>query len=134
MPHLIIEYSANLEAKLDLTALVDHMHQAAADTGVFPVKGIRTRCARRDVYRIADGHPDNGFIHVLAKIGHGRSQETRLHASDQLFNALTDFLDSYYQENPLAISLEIQEIDPVTSHKQNNLPNWVTKRSGQNHG
>ena len=130
MPHLIIEYSSNLEEKLDFKALVTHMHQAAATSGVFPLKGIRTRCARRDTYRIADGHSDNGFVHVLAKIGHGRSEETRTQASDHLFAALTDFLDSYYQTHPLAISLEIQQIDPLTSRKRNNLPGWVEQRLG----
>jgi 5-carboxymethyl-2-hydroxymuconate isomerase len=42
MPHLIIEYSANLEADLDLPLLATTIHEAALATGVFPVTVILT--------------------------------------------------------------------------------------------
>ena len=71
MPHLIVEYSANLEPALDIATLVEALHEAALETGVFPIGGMRTRAARRDLYRIADGHADNAFIHVQARIGAG---------------------------------------------------------------
>ncbi|MEM7281833.1 MAG: 5-carboxymethyl-2-hydroxymuconate isomerase [Pseudomonadota bacterium] len=128
MAHLIVEYSGNLEQRLYIQSLIDHLHRAAAGTGVFPLKGIRTRGAIRDRYRIADGHDANGFIHVIARIGQGRSPDVQQRASEALFLALSTFLDSYYKENPLAISLEMQEINSLTSHKQNNLPAWIEKR------
>ena len=71
MPHLIVEYSANLERDVDIPRLVGAIHAAALETGVFPVGGIRTRAARREIHQVADGHPDNGFIHVQARIGRG---------------------------------------------------------------
>ena len=42
MPHLIVEYSANLEPALDIRGLVEALHEAALETGVFPIGGIRT--------------------------------------------------------------------------------------------
>ncbi len=71
MPHLIVEYSANLERDLDIPRVVAAVHAAALETGVFPIGGIRTRAERRDVYAVADNHPDNAFIHVQARIGKG---------------------------------------------------------------
>lgn len=85
MPHLIVEYSANLEQALDIAKLVAALHEAALETGVFPIGGIRTRAARRDVYRIADGHAGNGFIHVQARIGAGRPPEVRQQAAEHIF-------------------------------------------------
>ena len=77
MPHLIVEYSANLEHEVDIPHLVSAIHAAALDTGVFPIGGIRTRAVRREIYQVADGHPDNGFIHLQARIGKGRTPDVR---------------------------------------------------------
>jgi 5-carboxymethyl-2-hydroxymuconate isomerase len=38
-----------------------------------------------------------------------------------VFSAATAYLDHVYRTTPLAISLEVAEIDPVGSLKQNNL-------------
>ena len=121
MPHLIVEYSSNLDPHLDLAGLTQRLHRAAIDTGVFPLGGARTRAVRRDHYVVADGDPANGFVHLVARIGHGRSKEVKKRAGDALFSALCGHLESLYQSSPLAISFEIQEIDPDFSYKRNNL-------------
>src|SRR5215470_5093126 len=120
MPHLIVEYSANLDPRLDVDHLLESLHAAAAGTGVFPLGGIRTRAARREHYRIADGHPDNTFVHVTARIRHGRPLELRQRAGTLLFETLCRCLASVYETTPLGISLEVQEIDPDVSYKLNN--------------
>lgn len=128
MPHLVIEHSANLEGRIDLAGLVRHLHQAALATGIFPEKGTRTRAAPREVFRIADGHPDNAFVHLAIRIGHGRDLETRKRAGDAVFRALCDFFESDQAAHPLALSCEVQEIDPELTWKKNNLPEWIERR------
>jgi 5-carboxymethyl-2-hydroxymuconate isomerase len=128
MPHFIVEYSANLESGVDINGLVEAVHKAALDTGVFPLKGTRTRAARREIYEIADGHADNAFVHVTARIGHGRKVEVRQSAGESVFDAACEFLRPYFEQHPLAVSFEIQEIDPDTSFKFNNLPDWIERR------
>ena len=129
MPHLTIEHSSNLEKRVDLLALVTRLHEAALATGIFPEKGLRTRLAPRTGYRIADGHPDNAFIHLVIRIGHGRDLETRKRAGDAIFSVLCDALAGDQAEHPLAISCELQEIDPELTWKKNNLPDWIQSRS-----
>ena len=41
MPHFTIEYSANLEPLLDMGKVVEVVRKAAAETGIFPLGGIR---------------------------------------------------------------------------------------------
>jgi 5-carboxymethyl-2-hydroxymuconate isomerase len=67
MPHLNIEYSANLDDVLDIQALVDRIHDTALDTGIFPLGGVRTRAEARTHYRIANGDPDAGYIHMMVR-------------------------------------------------------------------
>ena len=131
MPHLIVEYSTNLEPGLDVAGLVKALHEAALETGVFPIGGIRTRAARRDTYRIADGHADNAFIHVQARIGAGRTAQVRQQAAEHIFAALKAQTAQAFASRPLGLTLEIVEIDPVGSLKHNNLHEIVaTRRKG----
>lgn len=134
VPHLIIEYSANLEERLALDALLDTLHAAALETGLFPLGGLRVRAHRADHYRIADCDPANGFVHVTAMIGHGRPLESRQRAGETLFAALTGHLDALFAEVPLAISFNIQEFDPVLNFKKNNLHAYVERRTGGSGG
>lgn len=131
MPHFIIEYSANLDNELDISEFVRVIHEAALATGIFPLKGIRTRAVRRDRYRIADGHPDNAFIHLLARIGHGRTLEIKKAGGQAIFNAATAHLAPLSDRMPLAISFEMQEMDPDLNFKNNNLPQWIDRREAE---
>jgi 5-carboxymethyl-2-hydroxymuconate isomerase len=128
MPHLIVEYSANLETAVDVPGLIAAVHQAALETGVFPIGGLRTRAARRDVYAIADRHAENGFIHVQARIGMGRDAEVRQKAAEHIFAAVKDVTAGAFAGRPLGLTLEIVEIDPVGSLKHNNLHAAVEAR------
>ena len=128
MPHLIVEYSANLEQRIDISALVSAVHAAALETGVFPIGGLRTRAERRDIYLIADTHPDNAFVHVQARIGHGRDAAVRQSAAEHIFAAVKRVTNDAFAVSPLGLTLEIVEIDPIGSLKHNNLHAIVEQR------
>ena len=128
MPHLIVEYSANVEERIDVDGLLDRLHTAASNYDVFPLGGLRVRAERRDRYRVADGHPDNGFVHVTALIGHGRPLEVRKRVGQGIFEVICDHLDPAFQDTPLAISFNIQEFHPELNYKRNNLHEHVRAR------
>jgi 5-carboxymethyl-2-hydroxymuconate isomerase len=131
LPHLIVEYSANVEQAMALDALLDKLHACALETGVFPLGGLRVRAHRADHYRIADKAADNGFVHVTALIGHGRALDVQQRAGEQLFAVLTEHLASLYDKRPLAISLNVQEFHPVLNFKKNNLHEHLKKRAAE---
>jgi 5-carboxymethyl-2-hydroxymuconate isomerase len=128
MPHILVEYSANLDGHIDITGLVVAIHEAALATGVFPLGGTRTRAARHDIYAIADQHPDNAFIHVQLSIAEGRDTATRHRAGETIFAALTSATEKVCNRHPLALSLSISEIDSATSFKKNNIHDYVAAR------
>jgi 5-carboxymethyl-2-hydroxymuconate isomerase len=128
MPHLIIEYSTNLDADLPMPALAAAIHAAALETGVFPIGGCRTRLAPRAHYVIGDGHPDNRFIHVQARIGAGRPPDVRQRAAEHIFARLKAETAAIFAQHPLGLTLEIVEIDPVGSLKHNNLHDIIAAR------
>jgi 5-carboxymethyl-2-hydroxymuconate isomerase len=130
LPHLIVEYSANIEDRIALDELLDKLHACALKTGVFPLGGLRVRAHRADRYRIADKAVENGFVHVTAMIGHGRPLDVQQRAGEELFAVLSAHLDGLYSRSPLAISLNMQEFHPVLNFKKNNLHEYVKKRGG----
>jgi 5-carboxymethyl-2-hydroxymuconate isomerase len=129
--HLIVEYSSNLRGRLDLPQLIRSLHQAALATGIFPIGGLRTRAYETQTYSIADGHPENAFVHVSVRVGHGRDVPTRRRACEQIFNAACDRLAELFAHTPLGISVEMQELDPELSFKKNNLHEHVKRRQSE---
>jgi 5-carboxymethyl-2-hydroxymuconate isomerase len=121
MPHIIIEYSANLEAQVSPQRLVNALHAAALATGVFSIGGLRTRAARRDVFAVADGDPDNAFVAVIARIGEGRDPATRKRVAQSLMTALEAETAEAFASRGLGLTVEVAEIDGTASLKTNNL-------------
>lgn len=132
MPHLIVEYSANVEQDIALDDLLDKLHASAVQSGIFPIGGLRVRAVRIDRYRIADCHPDNGYVHVTAIVGHGRALDVRQRVGEELFAVITRHLDGAFEARPLAISFNIQEFHPQLNFKKNNLHEHVQRREGSN--
>ncbi len=130
MPHLTVEYSANIEEAIDVETLLDRLHASALATGVFPLGGIRVRAFRVEHYRVADCDPANGYVHVTARVGHGRSREVLAQAGERIFAALSRHVSGLYESSPLAISLNIDELDPELNYKRNNLHRYVESRRG----
>ena len=122
MAHFIVEYSANLTPQeLRLDALFAALHAAAVATGIFPLAGIRSRALRCMDFRVADGNPDNAFVHVTMKVGAGRSGAELQHAADAINTTLNAHLDALFATRGLALSLELVELHAQLRFNRNNL-------------
>lgn len=130
MPHLIIEYSANVADVADIQELVGVMHDAALATGTAPLDALRTRAVARESYAIADRDPSNKFIAVTARLGAGRSDDEKDSFVSALAGALDEFLGD--RQNTIMLSVEYQEIDPARRINKNNLRAVIAERSKEN--
>ena len=120
MPHLTIEYSVNIEQDVDIATLCTVMRDAMVETGIFPLGGIRVRAFPCRAYVIADGQPRYGYVHMICRVGHGRDEATRLAAAKVLYSAAEAFLKPAVADRPFALSLDLDELHPVTSLKRFN--------------
>ena len=68
MPHFQIDYSPNLEERLDIAGLCRVLRDAAAATGVFPLAGIRIRATACSHFLIADGNPEHAFLDISIRL------------------------------------------------------------------
>jgi 5-carboxymethyl-2-hydroxymuconate isomerase len=114
MPHVIAEYSANLEDRLDVAGLIADLHQVVAASGVADVPAIRTRAARREHFRVGDGNAANGFVHITMRLRVGRPQDTLNALGQALLDAADKRLQNVYATHPVALTVEMHEIDQLT--------------------
>lgn len=119
MPHLTVEYSANLENRTDLDAFCRALHAAMLASGLFELGAIRVRALRADHYAVANLLPENTFAALGLRIGAGRTVADKKRAGEVIFKAATDALAPLFTTPHFALTLEIIEIDPAFSWKQN---------------
>lgn len=121
MPHFTLEYSANLDARVDMGELCETIRQVALTTGMFEIGGIRVRAVRCEAYAIADANPDNAFLDLTIKVGEGRSVEAQKAAGETIFARLQEYLAPLFESPHFALSMQIREMASATSWKKNSM-------------
>lgn len=140
MPHIIIEYSDNIDARaveegvVDGAGggahwLVDAVHDAAAKSPIVPVEGLRTRASPRSRYRVADGDPSYAFVSVVARLGPGRSSEEKTGFLELLLDTAERTVSAAAPGLAVAYSVEFQEIDADLRINRNHVRTRMQERS-----
>ncbi|MEP2718479.1 5-carboxymethyl-2-hydroxymuconate isomerase [Pseudophaeobacter sp.] len=127
MPHFQIDYSANLEQHVNISALCEHIRATAARIDTFPLAGIRVRATRVDHYAIADGDPKHGFVDISIRLRAGRASEVKQAATQRIFDAAQEFLAAAMAQNSIALSLEMRDIDPDLSPKTGSIRDHLNR-------
>ncbi|UUP18684.1 5-carboxymethyl-2-hydroxymuconate isomerase [Nitratireductor thuwali] len=117
MPHIQIEYSANLEQTVDISGLCEEIRATAVAIDIFVMAGVRVRAMRADHCAIADGDPKHGFVDISIRLRGGRPAVQRQDATQRIFDAARAFLEPAMARHSIALSLEMRDIDPELSPK-----------------
>jgi 5-carboxymethyl-2-hydroxymuconate isomerase len=128
MPHLTIQYTANLDTLTDMNVLC---HKLAAtlvalrgEDGVaplFPVAGTRVMAWPAPHFAVADGRPDRAFVYLNLLITPGRSEAIKKRAGDAVLASASAHLDAVFAQYAVGMTLQIDEGTPVYEGKRNNL-------------
>lgn len=76
---------------------------------------------RRAHFRVADGDPANGFVHITARLRRGRTLEQRKALGQALLAAADRRLATVYPRHSIAMTVEVHEIDPEMTFRRNTL-------------
>ena len=121
MPHLSIEYSANLQNQTGMQVLCVALQRAMLESGLFEMGAVRVRAYPCDAYAIADRHPGNAFADLRLRIGQGRSVLERQSLGRALMAVAEVHFAVELARPHFALSLEIVEIDGKFSWKTNTI-------------
>ena len=121
MPHLIIEYTANIKEASNIPRLLKKANETLLQhRDIIPIGGLRSRAIELNDYCVADGSQDDAFVHVTLKMGSGRSEKDIKKVGDHLFQTIKDHYATLFDQRSLALSMEIYEFARPT-YKQNNI-------------
>lgn len=121
MPHFIVECTENIRSEARLPALFSRVNALLADSGLFPLAGIRSRAHWVDCWQMADGRHDYAFVHLTLRVGHGRSPAQLQSVMVPLFELIKMHFALLMARRYLALSLNLEELHPRFSFRQNNL-------------
>ena len=126
MPHIQIDFSANLEERLDIPGLLAVLRDAAMETGLFPLAGIRLRATACTHVLIADGNPDHAFLDIALRLRGGRPLEARQKATEAIYAKARDYCAGVLETSSFALSFEMRNIDPDLAPKDSSISKYVT--------
>ena len=127
MPHLVILYTPNVEANIDISklcrALADTMLTQLDEAGkqVFPTGGTRVLAYPAAHYAVADGKGDYGFVYLNLRMGSGRSDAIKKEAGRALMDCARALFDPVFKDNLVGLTLQIDEGAQVFDGKLGNL-------------
>ncbi|MDQ7957339.1 MAG: 5-carboxymethyl-2-hydroxymuconate Delta-isomerase [Rhodocyclaceae bacterium] len=134
MPHLVILYTPNLDARTDMTALcrrlADTMLAQRDEDGrqVFPTGGTRVLAFPAAHYAVADGKADYAFVYLNLRMGAGRSDAIKKRAGDALLAGVKAHFDPIFDTQLMGCTLQIDESPgQVYDGKHSNLHPLFTK-------
>lgn len=125
MPHIQIDYSPNLEGRLDVAGLCLALRDAAVATGILPLAGIRVRAIRADHVVIADGNPDHAYLDISVRLRGGRSDAAKAEATALIFAAAEAYCAKVMATSSLMLSMEMRDIDPALSPKASSIRKYL---------
>ena len=115
MPHLVILYTPNIEAKTDVSrlcrTLADEMLLVLDEAGkqVFPIGGTRVLAYPAAHYAVADGKGDYGFMYLNVRMAGGRSEAVKKSAGDRLLEVVKQHFAQIFAQEKIGITLQIDE-------------------------
>ncbi|MCA0242255.1 MAG: 5-carboxymethyl-2-hydroxymuconate Delta-isomerase [Proteobacteria bacterium] len=127
MPHLVILYTPNLEAEVEMDALcrtlADAMLTVKDEQGaqVFPTGGTRVLAYPAAHFAVADGSGDHGFCWFNLRMGRGRSEAVQQAAGQALADAAKAFLAPLLHKRRVGLTLQVDVGAEVFDAKFGNL-------------
>jgi 5-carboxymethyl-2-hydroxymuconate isomerase len=128
MPHVVLQYTANLETGVDMPALCRDIaavliaQKDESGGPLFPPGGTRVLAYPAQVCAVADGNDDYGFCYINLRIAAGRSAASVKKAGDAVLAKVQARFAEYFEKNLVGVTIQIDESPgQVYDAKHNNL-------------
>ena len=110
MPHLVVEYSGNLEEPDSMRDLFAELHDILVEVGGISRANCKSRSRRADCFYIADGDCAHGFVHLDIRFLEGRSTEVKRAVGKRSLAALRRWFERPHAGIQLQITAEVRDI------------------------
>ncbi len=110
MPHLVLEYSANVPDQPDFRRVLLDLHDALVASALFERKDVKSRAVRHDVFAVADGAEDRAFVALSIAILDGRPDDVKAALSEAALDVLVRAFPKLVAGGRGAISVEVRDL------------------------
>ena len=127
MPHVVVQYTANLDPEANIGALCSALAEVivaqrdGAGKPLFPIGGTRVLAYPTPHFAVADGAPDRAFVYLSVRIAAGRPRPLVVATGEALIAAVRSHFTAIFAARPVGITLQIDEGQPVFDAKHSNL-------------
>jgi 5-carboxymethyl-2-hydroxymuconate isomerase len=115
MPHVVVQYTANLETEVDMAALCREIastliEQRDEEGGpLFPIGGTRVLAYPAQAFAVADGKDDYGFCYINIRIASGRSHIKKKQAGDAVLARVQARFAAALEDRRVGVTIQIDE-------------------------
>ena len=127
MPHVVVQYTANLDPEAEIGRLCHALaevlvaQRGAAGGRVFPIGGTRVLAYPTSQFAVADGGDDRAFVFVEARIAPGREPTVVKAAGEAMLGVVQRHFEQILASRPVGITLQIHESAAAYDAKPGNL-------------
>jgi 5-carboxymethyl-2-hydroxymuconate isomerase len=90
MPNLVLEYSNSVDERVNVQGLLEDLHKAALDSGLFELASVKSRTLRCHNWLIGEAGDSLDFIHINFELLAGRTSEQKRALSRDLMAVLQE--------------------------------------------
>ena len=128
MPHVVLQYTANLEPLVDVPAFCEDIATALvamkAEDGkdLFPIGGTRVLAYPAQHYAVANAKGDYAFCYINIRIAPGRSEAMKKKTGDTVLALARARFASAFEKTHVGVTIQIDEAPgQVYDAKHSNL-------------
>lgn len=107
MPHIIVEYSKNLESQVRIGEMLIDLHEGLTSMGIDKAR-IKTRGISIDHAVVGDKGADGAMMHATLLLLEGRDVDTKKSYGDTLHHIMHKYAAKL--EDHCAVTLEIRDM------------------------
>jgi 5-carboxymethyl-2-hydroxymuconate isomerase len=108
MPHLTLEYTANLPSQVASSELFARLHRILADVAGIDIGNCKSRAIRLDTFLLGEELGREGFVHLDVRLMEGKTVAVQ----EEVGRRILDEIRGAYaaSDRPFQATVEIREI------------------------
>lgn len=116
MPNLVLEYSNSVEERVNVQGLLEDLHKAALESGLFELASVKSRTLRCHNWLIGEAGDSLDFIHINFDLLSGRTPEQKRELSRALMAVLQEQASHVH-----SLTVNIRDMDVDSFQKSGEL-------------
>ena len=109
MPHIVVEYTANTDKRVDFSALFKSLHETLADILGIDINLFQSRAIASDPYLVGD-NLELASVYVTLSLLEGRPGNLRMRVKNTIMSEIKNYLSSIQHNISYQVSIEIRDI------------------------